>query len=159
MNSKDLMIGDWVNLNFDVDYKTRESIYAPVQVASINKDGTIDVNCTFDISESMQDGWDLKLIEPIELTEEILHKNGFKNDILAQKSIIAEGASNFSVILFSEDNRIVLNNIDEYLNSFNNWSVHIDTEDMRTMCTAEITYVHELQHLLKLCKIEKEIVL
>ena len=50
-------------------------------------------------------------------------------------------------------------NIDEYINSFNKWNVHIDTEDMRTMCTSEITYVHELQHLLKLCKIEKEIVL
>ena len=92
-------------------------------------------------------------LQPIPLTEEILHKNGFKNDVLAQKSIIAEGASNFSVILFSEDNRITINNIDEYLNSFNKWSVHIDTEDMRTMSTAEITYVHELQHLLKLCKI------
>lgn len=98
-------------------------------------------------------------LQPIPLTEEILHKNGFKNDVLAQKSIIAEGASNFSVILFSEDNRITINNIDEYLNSFNKWSVHIDTEDMRTMSTAEITYVHELQHLLKLCKIEKEIIL
>lgn len=159
MKANELMIGDWVNLNFDVDYKTGESIYAPVQVTCINKDETIDVDFIYDKSESMQDFWYLKLIEPIPLTEEILHKNGFKNDVLAQKSIIAEGASNFSVILFSEDNRIMLNNIDEYLNSFNNWHVHIDTEDMRTMGVAEITYVHELQHLLKLCKIEKEIIL
>ena len=144
---------------FDIDYKTGESIYAPAQVTGINKDGTVDVNFTYDKSESMQDGWDLKLIKPIPLTEEILHKNGFKNDVIAQKSIIAEGASNFSVIIISEDNRITINNIDEYLNSFNKWSVHIDTEDMRTMCTAEITYVHELQHLLKLCKIEKELIL
>ena len=99
------------------------------------------------------------ILSSIELTEEILKKNGFKNDVLAEKSIIAKGASNFSVVLISEDNRITLNNIDEYLNSFNNWHIHIDTEDMRTMCTAEITYVHELQHLLKLCKIEKKIVL
>ena len=154
---ENLMLGDWVNLNFDVDYKTGNPIYGYVQVTGINKGGTIDVNCTFDKSESMQDGWDLKLIKPIELSEEILHKNGFKNDVLAEKSIIAEGASNFSVILISEDNRITLNNIDEYLNSFNKWYVHIDTEDMRTMCTAEITYVHELQHLLKHCKIKKDI--
>lgn len=98
-------------------------------------------------------------LQPIQLTEEILHNNGFKNDVLAQKSLIAEGTSNSSVILISEDNRITLNNIDEYLNSFNKWWVHIDNEDMQTMCTAEITYVHELQHLLKLCKIEKEIIL
>jgi hypothetical protein len=159
MKATNLMIGDWVNINFDVDYKTGNPIYGYVQVNSINKDGTIDVNCTFDISVSMQDGWDLKLIKPIPLTEEILHKNGFKNDVIAQKSIIAEGASIFSVILISEDNRITLNNIDEYINSFNKWSIHIDTEDMRTMCTAEITYVHELQHVLNLCKIKKEIII
>ena len=52
-----------------------------------------------------------------------------------------------------------MNNIDENLKSFNKWHVHIYTVEMRTMCTSEITYVHELQHLLKLCKIEKEIVL
>ena len=53
MNSKDLMIGDWINLNFDVDYKKGNPIYGHAQVTSINKDGTIDVNCTFDNSESM----------------------------------------------------------------------------------------------------------
>ena len=77
MKAEELMIGDWVNLNLDVDYKTGKSIYAPIQVTGINKDGTIDVNCTYDKSESMQDGWDLKLIEPIPLTKEILHKNSF----------------------------------------------------------------------------------
>ena len=129
MKAEDLMIGDWV-LFAGSKYQIRKE----------------DFSANYDF-------------EPIPLTEEILKKNGFKNDVIAQKSIIAEGASNFSVILISEDNRITLNNIDEYLNSFNKWNIHIDTEDMRTMCTAEITYVHELQHLLKLCKIEKDIVL
>ena len=78
MKAEDLMVGDWVNLNFDVDYKTGNLIYGYVQVTGINIDGTINVNCTYDKSESMQDGWDLKLIEPIELSEEILEKIGFK---------------------------------------------------------------------------------
>ena len=81
MNTKDLMIGDLVNLNFDVDYKTGKSIYAPAQVTGINKDRTIDVNFIYDKSESMQYRWDLKLIEPIPLTKEILYKNGFDGDV------------------------------------------------------------------------------
>jgi len=143
MKKEDLMIGDWVNIQSEKD---DEPMYSQVEQLW---------ECEIDADFQT----DYENVHPIELTEEILHNNGFKNDVITQKSIIAEGASNFSVILISEDNRITLNNIDEYLNSFNKWHIHIDTEDMRTMCTAEITYVHELQHLLKLCKIEKEIVL
>lgn len=143
MKAEDLMIGDWVNIQTG---EGDEPMYLQVEQLW---------ECEIDADFQT----DYENVYPIELTEEILHKNGFKNDVLAQKSIIAEGASNFSVILFSEDNRITINNIGEYLNSFNKWYIHIDTEDMRTLCTAEITYVHELQHLLKLCKIEKEIVL
>jgi len=143
MKKEDLMIGDWVNIQIEKD---DEPMYSQVEQLW---------ECEIDADFQT----DYENVYPIELTEEILYKNGFKNDVLAEKSIIAEGASNFSVILISEDNRITINNIDEYLNSFNKWNVHIDTEDMRTLCTAEITYVHELQHLLKLCKIEKDIVL
>ena len=151
MKTEDLMIGDWVTITEPDDFHgyigkvviiNAETNYIMVRIPDMHPHDVF-----------------VEDLQPIELTEEILHKNGFKNDVHAEKSIVAEGASNFSVILISEDNRIMINNIDEYLNSFNNWHVHIDTEDMRTMCTAEITYVHELQHLLKLCKIEKEIVL
>ena len=143
MKKEDLMIGDWVNIQIEKD---DEPMYSQVeQLLECEIDADFQTN--------------YENVYPIELTEEILHNNGFKNDVIAQKSIIAEGASNFSVILISEDNRITINNIDEYLNSFNKWSIHINTEDMRTLCTAKITYVHELQHILKLCKIEKEIIL
>lgn len=147
----ELMINDWVSIN-DSNYKVKD----------IKKNGVIKLYEDTQFGEheiEFNSDYLEEFISPIELTEEIFHKNGFKNDVIAQKSIIAEGASNFSVILISEDNRITINNIDEYINSFNKWYIHIDTEDMRTLCTAEITYVHELQHLLKLCKIEKEIVL
>lgn len=151
MNTNDLMIGDWVTITEPDDFHgytgkvvitNAETNYIMVRIPDMHLHDVF-----------------VEDLQPIQLTEEILRNNGFKNDVLAEKSIIAEGASNSSVILISEDNRIMINNIDEYLNSFNNWHVHIDTEDMRTMCTAEITYVYELQHLLKLCKIEKEIVL
>ena len=143
MKKEDLMIGDWVNIQPEKD---DEPMYSQVEQL-----WECEIDADFET--------DYENVYPIELTEEILHNNGFKNDVLAEKSIVAEGTSNFSVILISEDNRITLNNIDKYLNSFNKWQVHIDTEDMRTLCTAEITYVHELQHLLKLCKIEKDVIL
>ena len=147
MKKEDLMIGDWVIRKGVPEEPMRiYDMRVVARVTYLDQDGRSVVE-------------KFEYIEPILLTEEILHKNGFKNDVIAQKSIIAEGASNSSVILISEDNRITLNNIVEYLNSFNKWYVHIDTEDKRILCTAEITYVHELQHLLKLCKIEKEIVL
>ena len=145
MKIEELMIGDWVNV-FDV----------PKQIEGIR---TFNKNGYKMVYYDGDNGNYITSVTPIPLTEEILHNNGFKNDVIAQKSIIAEGASNFSVILISEDNRIAINNIDEFLNSFNKWYIHIDTEDMRTLCVAEITYVHELQHVLNLCKIEKEIII
>lgn len=149
MKAEDLMINDWVSINdsnFQVKVIKKKGV---IKLYENTKWGAHDLEFNSDFLE--------EYLQPIPLTEEILRKNGFKNDVIAQKSIIAEGASNFSVILISEDNRITINNIDEYLNSFNKWYIHIDTEDMRTMCTAEITYVHELQHALKLCRITKSI--
>lgn len=147
MKAEELLIGDWVIQKGVPEEPMRlYDMRVVARVAYLDRGGHVVIE-------------KFNYIEPIPLNEEILHKNGFKNDVIAQKSVIAEGASNFSVILISGDNRITINNIDEYLNSFNKWSIHIDTEDMRTLCTAEITYVHELQHLLKLCKIEKEIIL
>ena len=159
MKAKDLMLGDWVLAEGKPLQVTNVSFLGGDIICVMNPIMSYDIVYASNIVALSKGAKDINMIEPIPLTEEILHKIGFKNDVIAQKSIIAEGASNFSVIMISEDNRITINNIDECLNSFNKWTVHIDTEDMRTMCTAEITYMHELQHLLKLCKIEKEIIL
>lgn len=143
MKKEELMIGDWINLNFDIDYKTGESIYAPVQVTGINKDGTVDVNFTYDKSESMQDGWDLKLIKPIPLTSEILEKNSF----LKVESIIYDeprvGVS-FLYRITPEGLRIFVQNA----------CAGGPTCTMIKTCK----YVHEVQHMIKMCDIEKEII-
>lgn len=159
MKAEKLMIGDWVLAEGKSVQVTNISVLGGDVIRVINPFMSYDIAYASNIIALSKGAKDINKIEPIPITEETLKKNGFKNDVIAQKAIIAEGASNFSVILVSEDNRITLNNIDEYINSFNKWHVHIDTEDMRTICTSEITYVHELQHLLKFCKIEKEIVL
>lgn len=72
-------------------------------------------------------------IEPIPLTEDILEKNGFKK--------FAEGQANFDYT----DNDIHL----EY------WI----GDGCFRYYTAEIRYVHQLQHLLRLCGVEKSIIL
>ena len=70
-------------------------------------------------------------IKPIPLTEDILEKNGFKK--------FAEGQANFDYT----DNDIHL----EY------WI----GDGCFRYYTAEIRYVHQLQHLLRLCGVEKEL--
>jgi hypothetical protein len=150
MKATNLMIGDWVNINFDVDYKTGNPIYGYVQVNSINKDGTIDVDCTFDNSKSMQDGWYLKLIEPIPLTPEILKKNGFVNsyiDLSLNKDSIYKYNHFYtgnSVIVDMESNKLIV--------KFEN-DIWMNLPYCRTI------YVHELQHVLKHCDIKKEIII
>jgi hypothetical protein len=86
--------------------------------------------------------------EPILLTPEILEKNGFVLDEVIKEYCIYNGI----------DNRVSLHNDKEYMNSRNEWHVHIDDEDYCSIANCELTYVHELQHILRLCKIDKEIV-
>lgn len=85
--------------------------------------------------------------EPIPLTAaaEILTNNGFKREEIIQSYWI------------SEDGRILLRNDESLMNSNNEWSVHVDNEDMQSIGYFEITYLHELQHVMKLCGIEKHI--
>lgn len=86
--------------------------------------------------------------EPIPLTPEILEKNGFERD----KNISLYNA--YTGI----NSRVTLHDDFMSMNSRNMWHVHIDSEDYCTIANCELTYLHELQHLLRLCKIYKEIV-
>jgi hypothetical protein len=87
-------------------------------------------------------------IEPIPLTPEILEKNGFKK----------EGVIELYNLYAGIDHRVTIHDDKEYMNSNNEWYVHVDSEDYSTIAGCELTYVHELQHILRLCKIDKEIV-
>jgi hypothetical protein len=86
--------------------------------------------------------------EPILLTPEILEKNGFERD----KNISLYNA--YTGI----NSRVTLHDDFMLMNSRNMWHVHVDSEDYCTIATCELTYVHELQHILRLCKTDKEIV-
>jgi hypothetical protein len=122
MKKEDLMIGDWVNIQTERD---DEPMYSQVEQLW---------ECEIDADFQT----DYKNVYPIELTEEILHKNGFLVD------------SN-GIFYLKENLKFGLKKDIDYGYWFANRS------DNEYICTCD--YVHELQHILKLCKIEKEIVL
>lgn len=134
MKIEDLMIGDWVMLNYDISYKTGESLYTNVRITGINEDGTINV--------SMHDGdsWNSDLIYSIPITKELLEKNGFETH-----------QSGVRMFLAHDDYRLCY-----YLNSSNRFTSFNNIDG--SLVQKVIVNVHELQHALKLCGINKEIV-
>lgn len=129
----DLSIGDFVLDGTQI-----------AQITGITCDGIIET--------TVNKNSNIELIEPIELTKEILKRGGFKEDF--DYYSIDDGVG---VYLISKDKRITISDI--YLNSNNKWCVHVDTEDMCTLGSLELTYVHEFQHFLRICKIEENITL
>lgn len=119
LTSKDLMIGDWVNLS-----KGNWSEKRQVELIDIEM-----------IAESVY------LAEPIPLTPEILEKNGFKK---------CDGCNQWT--LYKPHFYCILCDIDKpYLEiaSYNG--------DIGEFNRSGIRFIHELQHALRLCGIEKEI--
>jgi hypothetical protein len=89
-------------------------------------------------------------IEPIPLTPEILEKNGFEH--IKQKVIIPSKSQEEVEVeyMYCKELPCSFDIIHGYL-MFNS---NIDLCSIRMV----VNYVHELQHLLKLCGIDKEIV-
>ena len=85
-------------------------------------------------------------IKPIPITKELLEKNWFKRENLITSYNHYIGI----------DNRVSLNDDFYCMNSRNMWTVHIDSEYYCTIAHCELTYLHELQHLLRICKINFE---
>lgn len=137
MKKSELMIGDWVQVPSLID--NVEGFNAWCKVKQL-RDDDLDV---VGFKELKYDE-----IEPIPITIEILEKNGFKlSSFGGEKEYI------------SEDHRLLLDGSHELINSDNDWWVHVDTNDFRTIGSCEISYVHELQDFIRLCKIDQEIML
>ena len=132
---QDLMVGDWLMFNDK-----------PCQVKGLHNDDTVTLT-------GYRSMYYLIDAEPIPLTPEILEKNGFKLEYFISEYFTSECEHYIGI-----DDRVALNNDKEYMNSNNEWCVHVDSETYCTIATCELTYLHELQHILRLCKIDKEIV-
>ena len=120
MNVYDLMIGDLVQFDEDT-----------CVIEELRVDGTaVLVAMNTDLTSVDGDQVDEEELSPIELTEDILEKNGFRHSISHNDWTNAD--CNF--FLYEGGNGFRIQNTD-----------------------IRLEYVHQLQHLLRLCGIEKEV--
>ena len=133
MEAKDLMIGDWV-----IDGKNI------AQITSITCDGIIET--TFNKSSNIE------VIEPIPLTPAILEKN----DFVANKHVYPYPYYEY----INRRNKLKIGFAFSQCNrtSYKEPWVYIDSEYVFVEHLPCI-YVHQLQHAIRLCGIEKEIIL
>lgn len=126
---KELMDGDWIMWLSDKKENSFPIQFKLEEIEEIKRYG-------------------LKRFEYIELTEEILLNNSFTKCF--------DDVVEFD---FYEDphNNITMCNNSFMLNTKNKWHIHIDNRDMDSIMMCELTYVHELQRILKHVKIDKQI--
>lgn len=151
MNAKDLMIGDWVRRRWTCTDTGRE-VVKDFQITQICKNGE-----NLYVYRSKGNMGRVDQIEPIPLTQEILEKNGFKFDGSGQCSMMFLSEPRFSEELrFNIYVGLKRKTIEVFaahpIERLPNWrksnKVYLE------VCGC---YVHELQHTLRLCGIDKEI--
>lgn len=133
MKANELMIGDKLKRVFN---------------QKIVKVKEIKQNCIY----TEDNGYEYDEIEPIPLTPEILEKNDFKKfpflHIEGQHQWTWWGNTLISVILWCRE-----------LNDDTKDGMMLKIEAPTSTLCIKVNYVHELQHALRLCGIEKEIIL
>lgn len=144
MKSYELMIGDWILLK-SVDYadgviryvEEKKRVHVDI-LSRLEKQETKVVrdDCVYSIQ-----------VEPIELTREILRKNGFCKDDDAVWAAHCPEDKNFDLEI-SEPN---------YYDEGNPNRIIAWTINCCEYCILQFKYVHELQHAIKLCGINKTI--
>lgn len=148
MKAEDLMIGDWVCL--EDENLPLEERYFKIEYLAISA-GVSWVNQGTNAPIGLGDGKSLipvfrDEIYPIPITTEILEKN----DILYEKQ------SYYYVIEDDKDLECTYY-IQQVLQG--DWVIGVDIGAYDCSVFARIQYVHELQHALKLCRIDKEIMI
>lgn len=139
MEAKDLMIGDWVHVEAHRGFNAQN-----VKVETIpDNDGDNEYGHHYGHIGTWLDGGDndfrdveAKHLQPIPLTPEILEKNGWE-----------ERPTGY--VFYTDGKR--------YDNSL--WYIFGSNTFVVNTTEFQIKYVHELQHALRLCGIEKEIIL
>ena len=132
MRVTDLMVGDWVNVNG-----------LNLKVGAIHADEIGVFDPDYKIYWCSDDGLDR--IDPIPLTEEILVKNGFVGVELTDSYELNTDYYEIEVWNYSDGLWVV--------------NVHWIELSSTPESKATVSYVHQLQHLLRLCGIEKEILI
>ena len=153
INIKDIRVRDYLRVNRDVCIK-KGTI---VEVRGIDADNRFEnhIGCAscHPLDDNQFDGgiW-CDFLDPIPLTPEILEKNGFRYT----NQYTLKGADTYVLCLEQRGFDFMITiKLNDYF--------ALDSYDDRMYRLAEIQtgkwYVHDLQHALRLCGIEKEIVL
>lgn len=147
MKPEELTIGDWANFPIDItggetEYDSQTTEYQPMRVISIstrnNNDGEVES------AEGVISG--IEKLNPIPITPEILEKNGFIGGEYKSYTgyvwyLEEEGFSKIWFIMSCEKSILC----GEKIKANGSFSI------------PNIKFVHELQHALRLCGINKEI--
>lgn len=142
MKATDLMIGDWVLIS------VWDCNPFPSKVTSINYNSYQGKDYVDWIDTEDEEEIGMYIVQPIPLTPEILEKNGFPYN---NKERLYYPFSNkaFAIERDEHDDQVFYYSMYVY-NPYSSFNWHE---------IIEIRYVHELQHALRLCGIDKEIVL
>lgn len=136
MNTKDLMIGNWV-------YFTRKSKF-PMQVVSI---GDNYVYLDFEGNEGDVFEPTLEEVQPIEVTEEILQNSGFEK--YEEFSPVGETRTKEPYFILSAEGYDFFFK-KTYKNNDTYWCLNVSDNYLLTRSTFYIKYVHEIQNILRL---------
>lgn len=144
MKANELQISDWVNFLIDVEGGDTENdpqneVYQPMQVNTI---ASWEVGGEVESREGVIN--DPEQLLPIPLTAEILEKNGFVEFMPHNWQIVID---NIMIEIREPEHNMAI---------WLDWNEH-DTGTYASYIFPVPNYVHELQHALRLCNINKEI--
>ena len=146
MKPEELMVGDWVRTRY-TDFLTKEKVVVEFQVDGIRRPWRNDPHDVWSENEGNM-GWVIRA-EGISLTPEILKKNGFMHFHPENKK-----AEYWQI--YCKDGDINVKITYGHFRFFITGKP-IQKEAYRPTFNGHLIYVHELQHALRLCGIEKEI--
>ena len=150
MKAEDLMSGDWVhsistihNVSFPDNGVIQDEGYTTIRKPI--KITTVSENCVSYYSNKLEIYITVsnEEIEPIQLTPEILEKNGFKTEFYSDYKV------------YELNNFKVCKSYCDYFEVCDLWKDSDFGWEIISFCPC--IYVHQLQHALRLCGINKEI--
>lgn len=166
MKVTELMIGDWVRINRDGLCIKKGTIVEVRGIDGDNKFPEKDLHGVADCrpldKSQFQGGIWCEYLDPIPLTPEILEKNGFDlNGIPTEMVPVEERDYSDDTYVWQErdelGNLFTVSLYDQN-DGLGTWSCEV-VDCPKGSMEIIIKSVHELQHVLRLCGIEKEIIL
>ena len=158
MKANELMMGDYVRTNKKVEDEYYFDEYQPGEIVKVKEilDNGINPDwCGAEINSILN----IDAIEPIPLTAEILEANGWEK-------VPQPGCANpyhWELSKYDddkEDDAYLLYRVKAYETFFRGMLVSISRPSCEDISfRKQVEHVHELQHALRLCDIEKEIII